>query len=101
MKAHFTKYFLEESNVKRFGSGHRNKGERKVWQHRFWEHMIRDEDDFIKHVEYIHFNPVKHGLVNRVQDWPWSSFHRFVRQGTYPLDWGGEFTEHGSERFGE
>jgi len=58
-----------------------------AWQRRFWEHQIRDEQDFIKHVEYIHWNPVKHGYVARVRDWPYSSFHRYVRQGLYPLDW--------------
>jgi putative transposase len=58
-----------------------------LWQRRFWEHQIRDEQDFIKHVEYIHWNPVKHGYVVRVRDWPYSSFHRYVRQGMYPVDW--------------
>ncbi len=101
MKAHFTKYFLEENHGKGFFLGYRDKGERTVWQHRFWEHMIRDEDDLIKHIEYIHFNPVKHGLVNRVQDWSWSSFHRYVLEDIYPLDWGGELTVHDSKMFGE
>lgn len=63
--------------------------------------MIRDEDDFIKHIEYIHYNPVKHGLVNRVQDWSWSSFHRYVQEGLYPIDWGGEFNCPDSHTFGE
>ena len=58
-----------------------------LWQRRFWEHQIRDEQDFIKHVECIHWNSVKHGYVARVRDWPYSSFHRYVRQGWYPLDW--------------
>lgn len=61
-----------------------------IWQHRFWEHMIRDEQDFRRHLDYLHINPVKHGLVRRVSDWPWSTFHRHVIQGTYPHDWGGE-----------
>ena len=60
-----------------------------LWQRRFWEHQIRDEQDLIKHVEYIHWNPVKHGYVPRVWDWPYSSFHRYVKQGLYPLDWAG------------
>jgi putative transposase len=59
-----------------------------VWQQRFWEHEIRDEDDFARHVEYIHYNPVKHGLVIRPLDWPYSSLHRYVRDGLYPADWG-------------
>ena len=60
-----------------------------MWQRRFWEHQIHDEQDLIKHVEYIHWNPVKHGYVARVSDWPYSSFHRHVKQGLYPLDWAG------------
>ena len=62
--------------------------ERGVWQRRFWEHTVRDEDDLKRRVDYIHFNPVKHGLVGRVRDYPWSSFWRFVAGGEYELDWG-------------
>jgi putative transposase len=65
---------------------HQN-GEYALWQRRFWEHTIRDDNDFERHVDYIHFNPVKHGLVSRVCDWPHSSFHRYVRQGILPEDW--------------
>lgn len=61
-----------------------------IWQPRFWEHAIRDEEDFRHHVDYIYLNPVKHGWVTRVQDWPFSSFHRDVRHGRYPADWAGE-----------
>src|SRR5262249_21456347 len=61
-------------------------GEVALWQRRYWEHTIRDEKDFERHVDYIHFNPVKHGLVGRVRDWPYSSFHRYVRQGVLPDD---------------
>ncbi len=66
----------------------RRKGEKAVWQRRFWEHQIRDETDFARHVDYIHYNPVRHGLVDAPKDWPYSSFHRAVRQGIYPIDWG-------------
>ncbi|MGH7054158.1 MAG: REP-associated tyrosine transposase [Stellaceae bacterium] len=66
------------------------KGERGVWQRRYWEHTLRNEDDFARHLDYIHFNPVKHGHVGRVRDWPYSSFHRMVRLGFYPKDWAGE-----------
>jgi len=69
------------------------KHEQALWQHRYWEHMLRDETDFIRHIEYIHFNPVKHGLVSSVSDWPYSSFHRFVAAGTYPADWGSQVSE--------
>jgi putative transposase len=65
------------------------KGERGIWQRRFWEHTIRDEADFGRHVSYVHFNPVKHGLVGNAWDWPFSSFRRAVARGDYPADWGG------------
>ena len=56
------------------------KGERGIWQRRYWDHMIRDERDFETHVNYIHHNPVKHGLVDDPDDWPYSSWHRFKRE---------------------
>lgn len=65
------------------------KGQSSLWQNRFWEHLIRDEADLRNHLDYLHGNPLKHGLVERVVDWPWSSFHRYVRQGMYPVNWGG------------
>ena len=61
--------------------------ERGIWQRRYWEHLIRNEEDFTRHVDYIHWNPVKHGWVERVRDWPFSSFHRYVHRGIYPEDW--------------
>jgi putative transposase len=76
------------------------KGERGIWQRRYWEHTLRDEDDFARHSDYIHFNPVKHGLVARVKDWPHSSFHRMVRLGIYPADWAGD-ESHDTIGFGE
>jgi putative transposase len=76
------------------------KGERGIWQRRYWEHTLRDGRDFSRHVNYIHFNPVKHGLVTRVEDWPYSSFHRMVRLGVYARDWGGDASESGAS-FGE
>lgn len=71
-----------------------------IWQRRFWEHAIRDDTDFERHVDYIHFNPVKHGYVTRVCDWPHSSFHRYVKDGLLPADWGGDLGEI-QGRFGE
>jgi putative transposase len=65
------------------------KGCGTLWQHRYWEHLLRDERDFRQHLDYLHHNPVKHGLVTAVKDWPWSSFHRWVGQGRYPEDWAG------------
>jgi putative transposase len=67
--------------------------ERGIWQRRFWEHAIRDDADLAGHIDYIHFNPVKHGLVTRVGDWPHSSFHAFVKRGLLPPDWGGDVGE--------
>ena len=65
-------------------------GERGIWQRHFWEHLIRDELDYQRHVDYVHVNPLKHGLVNRVVDWPYSTFHRDVAAGIYPADWCGD-----------
>jgi putative transposase len=76
------------------------KGERGIWQRRYWEHTLHDERDFARHVDYIHFNPVKHKLVTKVKDWPHSSFHRMVRLGVYPEDWGGDISED-TASFGE
>lgn len=66
------------------------RGERGIWQRRFWEHAIRDERDYENHMDYLHFNPVKHGWVKRVIDWPYSSFHHHVKDGLYPADWSKE-----------
>ena len=65
------------------------RGERGVWQRRFWEHTIRDDRDYAAHLDYIHFNPVKHGLVQDAGDWALSSFRRCVERGYYPADWAG------------
>jgi putative transposase len=62
-------------------------GERGIWQRRFWEHTIRGDRDYAAHMDYVHFNPVKHGLVAHAGDWPYSSFHRCVTRGLYPADW--------------
>lgn len=62
--------------------------ERGIWQRRFWEHRIRDDNDFARHMDYIHYNPVKHGHVQKVKDWPFSTFHHWVRLGIYDDDWG-------------
>ncbi|MBC7750918.1 MAG: transposase [Candidatus Saccharibacteria bacterium] len=64
-----------------------SKGERGIWQRRYWEHRIRDELDYQRHMDYIHYNSVKHGHVLKVSDWVYSTFHRYVRQGVYPVNW--------------
>ncbi len=70
------------------GSSRERKGEAAVWQRRYWEHRIRDVRDFRRHVDYIHFNPVKHGYVTNLVDWEWSSFHDHVKKGWIEPDWG-------------
>jgi putative transposase len=72
---------IDDSNGKR--------GEKRIWQRRFWDHLIRDDLDLHRHLDYLHCNPVKHGYVKRVIDWPYSTFHRYVAKGLYPNDWGG------------
>jgi putative transposase len=96
IKSHFTRQV-----VARGVAVERNpKGEHRLWQRRFWEHTIRNEKDFARHFDYIHFNPVKHGLVSRVCDWPYSSFHQHVRGGLLPQDWAGT-VEDARTNFGE
>ncbi len=70
------------------------------WQRRFREHLIRDHNDLRRHLDYIHFNPVKHGFVDRVADWPYSTFHRYVQEGMYPMEWVGN-TKDDKGTFGE
>ncbi|MFT3941450.1 REP-associated tyrosine transposase [Rhodopseudomonas sp.] len=81
-----TRFAKELPKAERLSAVRARRGERGIWQRRFWEHLIRDEADYVRHVEYCMINPVKHGLVSRVQDWPYSSFHRDVRRGVFPLD---------------
>jgi putative transposase len=87
IKTRFTKQcdpaFRAEAN-----SARRAKREQAVWQHRYWEHLLRDETDYTRHVEYIHFNPVKHGYAASAIEWPYSSFRQYVAAGIYPADWG-------------
>jgi putative transposase len=85
IKGHFASGLLDSS----IELARRPNGDLALWQRRFWEHTIRDESDFTRHVDYIHFNPVKHALVRRVCDWPHSSFHRYMREGLLPDDWAG------------
>jgi len=74
----------------------RKKGERGIWQRRFWEHLIRNESDFERHVDYIHYNPVKHGYVPKADEWTFSSIHRFMKNGIIPVDWAGGENEEGN-----
>ena len=77
--------WMNESRTKR--------REATIWQRRFWEHHIRDDQDYENHMNYVHYNPVKHGWVERVRDWPYSTFHQYVKQDVYPVHWGDDFKE--------
>jgi putative transposase len=97
IKAHFT-HSLVKGGLP-LVKDHR--GEYHLWRRRFWEHSIRDERDLETHVNYIHFNPVKHGWVKRVADWPYSSFHRYVQRGWLTADWAADPPPFGESGFGE
>jgi putative transposase len=100
VKQGFTKRLHASGALDASGAARRGRrGELGLWQRRFWEHQIRDARDFANHVDYIHFNPVKHGLAQKAGDWPHSSFHRAVRQGVLGPDWGMAAAPVG--RFGE
>ncbi len=89
VKKEFTKMWLQAGGSERpISSARRGRRRRGVWQPRYWEHLISDENDFERHLEYIHYNPVKHGHVECPRDWPFSSFHRWVRTGAYEAEWG-------------
>ena len=88
IKKEFTKRWLQNAGTELSVSTGRQKERRRgIWQPRFWEHTIRDEDDFERHFDYIHYNPVKHGLVRCPHQWPYSSFHRWVKRDVYPRHW--------------
>jgi putative transposase len=89
LKKEVTRAWLAAGGVEEPLSASRLRNRRRgLWQPRFWEHCIRDEADLHAHLDYLHYNPVKHGHVARARDWAWSSFHRYVRTGAYPPDWG-------------
>jgi len=87
--------------TERINKSRKAKGERGIWQRRYWEHLIRDERDYENHVNYIHFNPVKHQYVNATVDWPYSTVHDYISQGLLSNDWGGENDEISGMEFGE
>ncbi|MFO0847016.1 MAG: transposase [Gemmataceae bacterium] len=89
IKKEFTKAWLSAGGSEQPRSRSRVANRRRgVWQRRFWEHVIRDERDYENHFDYLHYNPVKHGLVRRPGDWPWTTFGKYVAAGWYPADWG-------------
>lgn len=88
IKRSFTRALVVRGELDGYAVRRRGIDERSLWQRRYWEHQVRDQEDFNRHVDYIHFNPVKHGWARRAAEWPHSSFHRFVRDGRLPADWG-------------
>jgi len=89
IKSRFTRALVKSGGPLRRNA----RGEYLLWQRRYWEHTLRDPVDMQRHIDYIHYNPVKHGHVRLVRDWPYSSFHRFVKAGVYPEDWAGGETD--------
>jgi len=89
IKSNFSRAYIQSGGQEGEPSSSRSRhAERAIWQRRFWEHTCRDEDDLKRCVDYLHWNPVKHGLVQSVAEYPWSCFHRFVREGEYESGWG-------------
>jgi putative transposase len=87
IKAHFTRQWRANGGLEGVRSASRVREERSIWQRRFWEHTITSQDDFNQHLDYIHYNPVKHGLVSCPHQWPHSSFTRWVEQDGYEANW--------------
>ena len=87
IKSYFTRNWCKKQIVSSSAS-RKMKGEKDIWQRRFWEHLISDEADLTRHVEYIHYNPIKHGFVDCAINWKYSSFTDYVRKGLYPKNWG-------------
>ncbi|KAF1709340.1 transposase [Pseudoxanthomonas kalamensis DSM 18571] len=90
IKAGFSRRLPKDEWIR---ASRRRKGERGIWQRRFWEHLVVDEDDLQRHVDYVHINPVKHGHVSRASDWQYSSIHRYIRQGLMSEDWAAGMTD--------
>jgi putative transposase len=89
IKKNFGKQYIEKNLSNQFLTDSASKrNERGIWQRRFWEHRIKSYEDYVAHLNYIHYNPVKHKLVQGVADWKWSTSHRFLKNGFYDIDWG-------------
>lgn len=76
------------AKTERISASRAAKRERGIWQRRYWEHQIRDDADFMRHVDYIHYNPVKHGHATSAAEWPYSSIHAYIRKGLLTATWG-------------
>lgn len=102
IKKHFTESWLALGGPEQPRTASRSHYRRRgIWQRRFWEHTLRDERDYGRHFDYLHYNPVKHGLVKCVKDWPYSTFHLHVKNGVYLENWAGVPVDDDGEDFGE
>ncbi len=90
IKSHFSKSLPKNEQLT---ISRQKRQERGIWQRRFWEHTIRDDKDLESHMDYLHYNPVKHGYVKSVADWEFSTFHYCVEKGIYRVDWGSDYVE--------
>ncbi len=86
IKSAFSKQYPDKFIVQ--NANRKKKKQQELWQHRGWEHCLRDKRDFQQHIDYIHYNPVKHGLVKRASDWQYSSIHRYIKSGMLDKNWG-------------
>jgi putative transposase len=93
IKAGFSRGLPREEQIAASRAGKRERG---IWQRRYWEHLIRDETDLRRHIDYIHFNPVKHGHVQHAADWRYSSLHRYMREKRLPMNWGNDVRADGA-----
>lgn len=100
IKSYFTRNY-KRKDIATLSASRKKKQEQGIWQRRFWEHLIRDEDDLVRHVEYIHYNPIKHRYVLSLKDWKYSSFLRYVEEGLYPSNWGESISVWHGERYME
>jgi len=100
IKSGFTRAYGKEHDDGYINRSRKDRRERGFWQRRFWEHVIRDEEDLTRHLEYIHYNPVKHGLANAPAEWKWSSFHEYVKNGYYLMNWN-PYTREDAHDYGE
>jgi len=98
IKAGFSRQLPKIDKITR---SRKTRGERGIWQRRFWEHLIRDDSDYESHVDYIHYNPVKHLYVNAAVEWPYSTIHDYISQGMLSHDWGSGKDENSEMQFGE
>jgi len=98
IKAGFSRQLPKQEKINK---SRKTKAERGIWQRRYWEHFIRDEQDFERHVDYIHYNPVKHGYVKSAADWKYSTIHDFILKGIICESWGGEKVYENTTSFGE